>query len=251
MNLQDRAYAIGIFVVLGICCIGAYVAVSGFMNANPQGLTLGLGNQTPVSTVQSATIAAPTETETSATVTAAPLSTSAPPTNTPKGFSPTLTPLSRGTPSPAFLSDIPTVTLAAPGTAPAAGATRSPTAAAAGNCGSPFCPIMGKPDETLGPTGQKCPRDYLWGIVQDRNGKGLAGYKIHFRDPSGNEEDRTTKGPPDPPGKYDQPTGGGGKWFLQLRDPNGKPLSPMFPIESRQSYNGGAICPTRVDFVEQ
>ncbi len=251
MNLQDRAYAIGIFIVLGICCIGAYVAVSGFMNANPQGLTLGLGNSTPTSAVQSPTAAAPTETEVAVTDTAVPVFTSAPPTNTPKGFKPTLTPLSRGTPSPAYLSDIPTITPSASGTAPALGFVPSPTPAVAGNCGSPFCPIVGRPDETLGPSGQKCPRDYLWGLIMDRNGKGLAGWKIHFRDPAGNEEDRTTKGPPDPAGKYDIPAPSGGVWFLQARDPSGKPLSPMFRVIAGQAYNGGATCPTRIDFVEQ
>ena len=51
MSMQDRAYAAAIFVIIGICCIGAYVAISGFANANPGGLLLAFNGATASPTV--------------------------------------------------------------------------------------------------------------------------------------------------------------------------------------------------------
>ncbi len=247
MNLQDRAYAVGIFIVLGICCIGAYVAVSGFMNVNPKGLNLGLSGPTSTETVVVAT-AVVTSTTVSATVAPLPTLVAIQPTNTPKGAKPTATSLSHGTPSPAFLSDIPTITPATDTgtTTPAP----SPTASG-GGCGSPFCPIGGSPDQNIAPTGQACPRNYLWGLVLDQSGKGIAGWKIHFRDPAGNEGDTTTKAPPDPAGRYDIPTSSSGTWFIQLRDSGGNPQSATIRVDARQTSTDNKVCPTRIDFVPQ
>ncbi len=241
MSLQDRAYAVGIFIVLGICCLGAYVAVSGFMNANPGGLTLSFAADTPspspASTVKSTT-------EAPAAVTVPPLPTVAlvPPTNTPKGRKPSPTSPSHGTPSPGFLTDL--VTLTPP--APAATAT----SVSSSDCGSRFCPRLGGADPSLGPTGQACPGNYIWGIVYGRNGEGLANRTIRYHDPQGESKDIQTKAPPDPAGRYDIPTPGGGTWTVQLVE-GGQPLSPAYRVQARQRYNGGSICPTRVDFVEQ
>ena len=247
MNLQDRAYAVGIFVVIGICCIGAYVAVSGFMNVNPHGFSLGLNGAAASPTVLVAT-AVVTETVAPATVPPLPTLVSALPTNTTSSLVPSPTLASRGTPSPAFLADIPTITPAA-GTGTSA-PQASPTSASAG-CDSPFCPIGGRPDETIAPTGQACPRNYLWGMVLDQNGKGIVGWRIHYRDPVGNEGDAITKSPPDPAGRYDIPTASGGTWLIQLRDAGGNPESAFIRVDARQASTNKANCPTRTDFVPQ
>jgi hypothetical protein len=248
MNLQDRAYAVGIFVVLGICCIGAYVAVSGFMNVNPRGLNLGLSGPTPTAATVVAT-QVDTATVVVATVPPVATDTSAAPTNTPKGFKPSPTLLSRGTPSPAFLADIPTITPVTD-TGTATTAAPSATAVTAG-CGSPFCPVGGRPDPNIAPTGQACPLNYLWGLVLDQNGKGIPGWIIHFRDPAGNEGDTTTKAPPDPAGRYDIPTSSGGTWFIQLRDSGGNPQSALIRVDARKNNQNSAVCSTRTDFVSQ
>lgn len=52
MTMQDRAYAVAIFIILGICCIGAYVAVSGFLNANPDGFSLALNDASATPTMR-------------------------------------------------------------------------------------------------------------------------------------------------------------------------------------------------------
>ncbi len=244
MNLQDRVYAAIIFVILGICCIGAYVAVSGFMNANPNGLSFGLGGATPEPTVQSASAAAPTLAATAVAAAGATSPAGAKSTSTPKGAKPTLTPLSRGTPSPSFLSDIPSVT------PPATAGAPSPTPVLVG-CGYPFCPKTGPADPSVGPMGQACPSNFLWGIVYDKNGQGLAGMTIRYRDPQGEGKDISTKSPPDPPGKYDIPTTGGGGWTIQLVGGEGSALSPAFRVQARQVYSGAKMCPMRVDFVQQ
>src|SRR5437867_10481496 len=84
MSIQDRAYAAAIFIVIGICCIGAYVAISGFFNANPNGITLSLSQPTGTATVEP-NIEIPTETPAPPTFTPLP---TLPPTDTPKGFNP-------------------------------------------------------------------------------------------------------------------------------------------------------------------
>ncbi len=243
MNLQDRVYAAIILVIMGFCCIGAYVAVSGFMNANPNGLSFGLGASTPEPSVQSATVVVATEAATASASAAASSRAVARATSTPKGTKATLTPVSRGTPSPSFLSDIPSVTPPPTGNAP------SPTPLLTG-CGAPFCPKTGPADPSVGPSGQACPSNFLWGIVYDKNGQGLAGMTIRYRDPQGEGKDISTKGPPDPPGKYDIPTTGGGGWTIQLVDGGGNALSPVFRVQARQVYNGGKMCPMRIDFVQ-
>lgn len=243
MNLQDRAYAAGIFIVLGICCIGSYVAVSGFLNANPSGISLSLARASETPTLP---LAPEIPTETPAPVTDTPIAATLaplPPTATPRGFKPSPTLRSRGTPSPGFLSQLPTATPTS-ATRPAP----PPTAPPAG-CGYPFCPRLGAPDASLAPTGQACPDNYLWGVVYDQKGKGIPAMKIHYTNPEG-EDDAITKSPPDPPGRYDI-NAGGGRWTLQLRGTGNSALSPVYPLEARQRYTGGAICPTRVDFIEQ
>jgi hypothetical protein len=247
MSLQDRAYAAGIFIVIGICCIGAYVAVSGFLNSSPSGFNIDLGasaTETPGEETAVAGLNTPItfpDTPIAGTISAAI------PSVTPKGFEPSATPPSRGTPSPAFLADVPT---AAPSDTP--GSEPSPTAAQAATvCRAQFCPRIGVPDAAIAPTGRACPDNYIWGVVYDHNGKGIPGALIHFIDPSGAGSNVAAKGPPDPAGRYDIPTAGGGVWKLQLRDGNGNPLSPVVQIQARQIAAGSDTCPTRVDFHQQ
>lgn len=237
MSIQDRAYAAAILIVLGICCIGAYVAVSGFINANPQGITLGLGGGTQTPTSESA-VAIPSGTV--APPSSSPLPTE-PPTRTPKGFVPSSTATTKRPP-----------TLDLPTSSSIQVITSTPLASVqAVGCGYPFCGKIGKPEAAMAPTGRDCPSDYLWGAVYDKNGKGIPGWTIRFQQVGGGSDKVSTKGPPDSRlGGYDI-VAAGGTWILQLYDPSGNSKSPPFQIKARQSYTGGTNCPTRVDFVEQ
>lgn len=236
MNVQDRAYAVAIFLVLGICCIGAYVAVSGFSNSNPQGLSLGLNNATQTPTEVSV-VEIPTGTEAPPTGTEAP---TIPPTRTPKGFLPSPTPTLKRAPT----LDLPT----AP---PVEISSATPEATVQVGCGFPFCGRIGRPDPKMAPTGRDCPTDYLWGVVYDKNGNGLPNWQIRYQQIGGVSDQVITKGPPDTRiGGYDIPVGSG-TWVLQLYDTSRNVKSAPFQVTSRQPYTGGSTCPSRVDFVEQ
>ncbi len=264
MSVQERAYAAAIFIIIGICCIGAYVAISGFLNSNSDGLDFFGQALTPATPRLGIVI----PTETPAPPSATPLPT-IPPTETPVGFIPSVTPATTPVqdagqaPTPT-LDLLPTALNATPGTemptpTPSASPTLeldqptappAPTAVSA--CGLPFCPRpLGPPDAALAPTGRPCPDNYLWGLVLDESGEGIPGLKVRFRDPGGGGDDAVTKGAPDPPGRYDVPTGAGGTWTLQLLDPSGNALSPVVRMQAHQAYTGGGSCPTRVDFRKQ
>src|ERR671936_743717 len=88
MNLQDRAYAAAIFIVIGICCIGAYVALSGFFNAYPGGISITFNTAT-ATTVAETNVQVPTDTPAPPSLTPLP---SVPPTQFPQGFIPSVTP---------------------------------------------------------------------------------------------------------------------------------------------------------------
>jgi hypothetical protein len=236
MNAQDRAYAAAIFIVLGICCIGAYVAVSGFLNASPEGIHLGQNGSAQSSSTESA-VEIPTET-------IAPPSPTAPaaeqPTSTPRGYVPPPTPTIRRPPT----LDLPTVPAFPVATATASAPTQS-------NCGYPFCGKIGAADPKMAPTGRDCPADYLWGVVYDKSGAGISNWQIRYQQVGGVKDHTSTKGPPDKRiGGYDI-VAANGTWILQLYDPNGNVKSAPFQVKAGQSYTGGSICPSRVDFVEQ
>jgi hypothetical protein len=236
MNLQDRAYAAAIFIVLGICCIGAYVAVSGFMNANPQGIRLGLNAGSVTPTPESA-VEIPTDTPAGPTSTALPTE---PPTQTPRGYSgpPTAT-IKR--PPTLDLPTVPAVELI----------TSTPSAPTQANCGYPFCGRIGIADGKMAPTGRDCPTDYLWGIVYGKDGAGIPNWQIRYTHVGIGSDHTTTKGPPDTRrGGYDI-VASNGTWILQLYDPNGNVKSAPFQVNAGQPFTGGAACPSRVDFVEQ
>ncbi len=235
MNLQDRAYAVGIFVILGICCIGGYVAFSGFLNVSQGGLNLGLNGATATIAEQPT---AETTNESLAQVTVPPLPTI---TVSPGGTlaSPNGTP--RTTPTAATLTEIPTITPAT--TVP------SPTSASQGCPGFPFCARLKGPPSADAPTGNPCPANYLWGFVLDSSGNGIPAARVRFRNPSGDTGIIIAKSIPDPPGRYDIPAAGG-IWVLQLVDGNGNPLSAAVSMQAHVNFTGGG-CPTRVDFVQQ
>ncbi len=240
MNLQDRAFAAGMFVIMGICCLGAYVAVSGFLNASPTGLDLALSAATVASAAQTSIVLP--ETVAPSAQPLSPVLLSGTPTNTPKGYKPTATLLSRGTPSPAFLADIPTITPATPGSTPTL-ATSTP----ASGCGYAYCPVRGGPPDSRAPTGQSCPLGYLWGFVIDSNGRGQAGMQIQYSNPDGEGDKTYTNGPPDPAGRWDVPAGGG-TWTFQLIGPGDRPWSPAVSIQAHVADPSGKTCPTRLDF---
>jgi hypothetical protein len=232
MSMQDRAYAAAIFIILGLCCIGAYVAISGFMNANPNGLSIGLNGATATGTA-GVTVVIPTETAGRAT------NTSLPATITPKGFQATLEPEATRGPT---LDFIPTVATAEFTETPQATAT-------AVGCGGSYCPQPGPPDGR-GPKGQPCSTEYVWGFVVLKSGEGVPNIRIHFREAGGGEGDAKTKGDPDPPGRFDFPTGNG-SWTVVMWNKDGDPISPSFQVQAGVPWAGSGNCPTRVDFVQQ
>lgn len=232
MSMQDRAYAAAIFIILGLCCIGAYVAVSGFMNANPDGLSIGLNGATATATA-GVTIEIPTET------TGPPTKTPLPATKTPVGFQATLVPEATRGPTLDFIPTIATAEFTA---------TPEATATPVG-CGATYCPRLGAPDGR-GPQGQPCSTEYIWGFVFTKSGDGEPNMRIHFREVGGGEGDSRTKGDPDPRGRFDFPTNSG-SWNVQVWDRNGDPLSPPFQVQAGVAWGGSGNCPTRVDFVQQ
>jgi hypothetical protein len=232
MTMQDRAYAVAIFIILGFCCIGAYVAISGFLNANPGGLQVALNSSTETPTV-GVTIVIPTETA------APPTFTPPPPTRTPKGFKPTDTP---AVTRPPTLDFIPTVATAEFTATPAETATPS-------SCGASYCPRQGPPD-ARGPKGDTCSTQYIWGFVVDPSGQGLSGVRVHFREAGGSEGDARTKGDPDPRGRFDFPAPTG-TWTVTIWAKDQTPISAPFQIQAGQAWGGSGNCPTRVDFIQQ
>jgi hypothetical protein len=232
MSMQDRVYAAAIFVIIGLCCIGVYVAISGFMNANPNGLQIGLNLETGTPTA-GVTIEIPTETA------APPTNTPLPPTITPEGFQPTAIPAATRGPTLDFLPTIETPTVT-----PTPEATATPP-----GCGASFCPRLGPPDPRA-PTGNPCPDNYIWGFVLDTGGNGMGGMRIALREINGGADKVTSKAPPDPEGRFDFPASAG-TWTVQLVDRSENPLSPPIQIQANVPWGGSGNCPTRVDFVQQ
>ena len=245
--MQDRSYAIAIVLVLAICCLGMYVAVSGYLNSNPSAFTslsatpaipatfvvVVINTETPAPTKPGATLAAPP--------------TSAP-VPSPLGAFQTITAATtvtvpRGTPTV-------TPKAALPPTVPRPPSVPSPSAQSCS--GFLYCPSGGAPDAQLAPTGDQCPRNYIWGRIVDASGKGIPDVQIRFRGPLGNTDKAQSKGPPDPPGIYNiLAPAPGGNWTLWLADPNGGQISPQITVIAPQPYLGSGNCPTRIDFKAQ
>ncbi len=235
--MQDKSYVIAIIVVLGICCLGLYVAVSGYLNSNPPPLVV----MTPGIQATSVVIAIPTATAEAIKPVATPanLATLAP-VPSPIGAFQTIT--AETTPLvPTLPPNLPTL---AP--KPVASAT---TAAGSVSCaGFQYCPKPGLPDYELGPTGNPCPPNYIWGRVVDATGRGVPNMRIRYKLPTGEISDTFSKNSPDPLGKYDIPAQGG-TFTLWLLDSAGT-LSPQIAVTA-QPFSGAGNCPTRMDFVQQ
>lgn len=232
--MQDKSYVVAIVIVLGICCLGMYVAVTGFLNNNP------IVFSTPTALLVQATpfvITLPTNTIAPAQpVTVKPIAPTAALLPSPQG---------------AFQTITTAATIALPTVAPrTSAATVLPTQVSALSCtGFQFCWKAGPADINLGPGGQECPRNYIWGLVLDANGKGMPGIKVRHRAPNGDVGETMTKDRPDVPGKYDvlSPSG---TFTIWLVGSGGAQISPQIPIQV-QAYSGSGNCPMRVDFVQQ
>lgn len=237
MTMQDRVYAAAIFIVIGVMCIGIYVAISGFLNSNPNGLPKlpFQGEDTTPTALAGVRVEIPTET--AAPPTKSPLPTK-PPTKTPKGFVASPTPAATRPPT----LDLPTVPTEEPVT-PTPAATFTPQ-----GCGMEFCPRLGPPDAS-GPGGNPCHPNYIWGRVLDRNRQGMPDVKVAFHDNSGNAGQTVSKSAPDT-GKYDIPLGNG-TWIVEIVGRKEAMLSPSFAVVVGQPWSGAGTCPTHVDFVQQ
>lgn len=247
--MQDRSYAIAIAGILAICCLGAYVAVTGFWNiwnTRPPSIGSNLANAiTPVSIVLATATPAPTQ----------PGATLAPPPPTEQALAPLgmMTPLGvmqTITASATMASPLPVPTFTSRPTSPPV--PPSPPTQSCVNfqfCGSGGPP---SPDPQLAPMGILCPAAYIWGRVVDRNGAGMPGVRIQFKGPAGEIAQVETKGPPDPPGVYNIPAGTtSGTYTLWVLDPGGGKASPQYNVMAPQGYAGTASCPTRLDFRAQ
>ncbi len=237
--MQDKSYAIAIVIVLGICCLGMYVAVSGYLNSNPSGLVSSIP---PVFQATQVVINIPTDTP-------APIK----PNPTQPG-APTVSPV----PSPlgAFQTIAAAATVVVPTQSPTvsrpvvvASVTLGPQPASQSCAGFQFCSKAGLPDASLAPGGDPCPRNYIWGMVTDASGKGLPNIRIRHKAPNGEMGETVSKDKPDVPGKYDilAPSGTFTIWLLGT---GGVQLSPQVSILV-QPYSGSGNCLMRVDFAQQ
>ncbi|MBI4787384.1 MAG: hypothetical protein HY782_10105 [Chloroflexi bacterium] len=245
--MQDRSYAMAIVVVLAICCLGMYVAVSGYLNSNPSGFASLSATPAIPGTLVVVVINTDTPAPTKPGATVPPVATS-PPIPSPLGAFQTITAATTAT----VARTTATATLRAPlpPTAPPPVVAPSPAAQSCSNF--TFCPSGGPPDAQLAPTGDPCPRNYIWGRIVDVSGKGLPETQIRFRTPLGNVDRAASKGPPDPPGIYNiLAPAPGGSWTLWLVDSVGAQISPQITIVAPQPYLGSGNCPTRIDFKAQ
>lgn len=259
MQFQERFLPVAILSVLGICCIGTYVAVSGFMMASPKGLDLSfLGAARTAAAFNAGTVTFPAETATR--LARAPTLIAAGPgtetaTITPVGFKPSATPSpSRTSTEQRQPTALPNVTFAVTRQATQGGGqTAVPTQPNSVNtaCGFEFCPQPGPPDASLAPTHQACPSGYLWGQAYNETGVGVGGslgWKVIATREGGTAEVFPLKTSPDPEGIWNVATGGGGSWTLQLLDGNNRPLSSKYSIAAGNVNGPAGTCGTRVDF---
>ncbi|MBI3914298.1 MAG: hypothetical protein HY327_08970 [Chloroflexi bacterium] len=235
--MQDRTTAVFILITLAVCCLGLYVAVSGFLINTPPSTT-SLGPLSPVA--QSTVIVLASATDTPRSISARPTAVAIP---SPLGAFQTITAAVTAARPTATIT--PRVTVAPP--------TSLPAIVGAASCANfAFCPQGGAPDSRLAPTGAACPRNYIWGTVLDANGRGITDARLRFKGPLGDLETVASKGPPDPPGIYNilaPPPGG--IWIIWMIDAANNRLSPDITVHAPQGFAGGGSCPTRVDFVQR
>lgn len=234
--MQDKYYAVALVVVLGICCLGIYVAVSGYINSNPSAIN---SLTTPV--FQATQVVVNLATDTPA----------------PTKLIPTQPFVATSAPVPSPLGAFQTITAATTLVAPTALPT-SPRPAASPTVGAvtvscagfQFCPKPGPADSALAPTGADCPRNFVWGRIVDANGSGIPNVRFRYKTPEGIQDQGFTKDRPDPPGAYNIPAPGG-VWTVWVIDAQGAAISPPYTASLPQTYPGAGNCPTRIDFVQQ
>ncbi len=232
--MKDKSYVIAVVVVLAICCLGVYVAVSGYLNSNLSGFT----SATPILQATSIAVTLPTDTPpASRPVTVMSVAT-APPLPSPLGAFQTIT--------AATTAVAPTL----PPLPPAVKPSPSPPTGATQSCaGFQFCWKTGVPDAILGPTGNECPRNYIWGLITDTNGRGIPNVRIRHRAPNGEIGETFSKDKPDVPGKYDvlAPSG----TFIIWVTSGGAQLSPQVSVVVQPHSPGSGVCLMRIDFFQQ
>lgn len=232
--MQNRLYAVAVLVILGICCLGGYVAFSGFFNSSAPSFIASASRTlppvTPLVVVLGTDTPAPTK------------------------------PVTPGTVSPTSAATIPIIPIIPTAVLPTIGTptatlrpvtpTPLPPVSACG--GFLFCNVSGPADQSMAPSSSTgCPSTYIWGRVFDTSGKGLSDKKIRFKDPQGELGQSVTKNVPDIPGKYDIPTGQpGSSWVVWVQNDDGSAASPQVPITT-QNFLGGSVCPNRIDFKQQ
>ena len=236
--MQDRYLVIAIIVIIAICCLGGYVAVSGFVNSSSS--ALGALSSGVAATPIVVAVSTDTPAATRPAVTAPKVVTAAA-VPSPLGAFETIAAASN-----TLVPSGPLPTVAKP-TSP----TQAPQVSQGQSCsGFSFCTKPGPPDAALGPQGRNCPSNYIWGRVVDQNGNGLPDMRVRFKLVSTGESDQVvSKGLPDPPGAYNIPAQPGGSWVIWLTDA-GSQISPQVTIVPK-SYGGAGDCPTRVDFFRQ
>ncbi len=242
--MQDRSYAIAIGVVLAICCLGVYVAVSGMLNLRSPEPGISAGTAAVPATLVVVVIPTDSPAPPSAGLTLMPTITS-PPVPSPLGAFQTITAATTASSPTPQQPTAPIVPAIPPTTAP-------PTLGTQPCSNFLYCPGGGPPDASLAPTGDQCPRNYIWGRVTDAAGNGIVGVRIRFKGPLGNLDNVETKRLPDPPGVYNiLAPAPGGNWVLWVLDSGGGQASPQFAVVAPQAYTGSGNCPTRVDFTAQ
>lgn len=234
--MQNRLYAVAILVILGICCLGGYVAFSGFLNSSqPSFIASASRTLPPVSplvVILGTDTAAPTK----------PITPGA------------ITPTSAATLP--IIPIVPSAVLATPTTGTPTATLRPVTPTSlppVSTCGVfLFCNVSGPADLSMAPSSASgCPSTYIWGRVFDTSGKGVPDKKIRFKDPQGELGQAVSKNTPDIPGKYDIPTGApGSSWVVWIQNDDGSPASPQVSITT-QNFLGGSTCPNRIDFKQQ
>ncbi len=236
--MQDRTSVAFIIITLAICCLGLYVALSGYYI------------NTPPAALANVTVA-PIAASTIVNIVSA--------TDTPRTI--LTTPSAIPSPLGAFQTITAAITLARPtatltprvAIAPPAPPTALPAIVGAASCADfSFCPQGGVPDSRLAPTGAACPRNYIWGQILDASGRGISDARIRFKGPLGGLETVASKGTPDPPGIFNiLAPAPGGTWLIWMVDSANNRISPEISVNAPQGFAGGGSCPTRVDFVQR
>ncbi|NPA91510.1 MAG: carboxypeptidase regulatory-like domain-containing protein, partial [Chloroflexi bacterium] len=85
----------------------------------------------------------------------------------------------------------------------------------------------------------KCPGEYIIGVVKDAEGHPLPGVTVRMEDEYGNGDTRVTKSNGEEAGRYEFViTGGARRIYVWVVDEGGNPLSPRVEIAHRLPNSG-------------